>query len=138
MTLAERIQQEKISVSVLLAGIFGPKSEVTCLLAMRLEAVLAEELIYDHRAESPATLQGMWNSTPSLADQSKEAPATIPSKEGLQGLSQATYAFRLLTLSHILVDLKKGVGNTQGFADVLSELGLGIQEIEGYLKDFVR
>lgn len=136
MTLPERISQEKHSVSLLLAGLFGPASEAAASVAARLDKALLEEIGYDHREEESSTLANYWNASPSLVELVKAAPAAMPSIGALDALTKATYAYQMFTLAHALVELKKG-HDTKAFDTLLEEWGMELFDVENYVQEFV-
>jgi len=133
MSIEQRFASEKESVARLLKGILGAGAES---VAVRLEKELAEEVRYDHRETEPAALATAWGASPSIPELVAKAQAVPVDVSDIPGIVQATYAFRLMTLAHVLEGI--GSGDKTEFAKVLSELGLGLKEVEAYRVDFVR
>ncbi len=133
MSIEQRFASEKDSVARLLKGILGAGAEP---VAIRLEKELADEVRYDHREIEPSALATAWAASPSIPELVAKATVARLEMSDIQGIVQATYAFRLMTLAHVLEGL--GAGDKTEFSRILSDLGLGLKEVEAYRVDFVR
>lgn len=133
MNLSDRFLSEKKSVSWLARGVLGNGTGVR-RVCERLERELGEQVLFDHRAEDPASLRTAWSQLPSLVDLlSEDAPI------GFEGLASATYAFRMLALANIQAGLEtEGSGDAKLFQDILTNLGHHVGEVKAYQDDFVR
>lgn len=133
MSIEQRFATEKESVARLLKGILGAGAD---RVAVRLEKELADEVRYDHREIEPSALAAAWTASPGIPELVAKAQTGSVEVADIQGIVQATYAFRLMTLAHVLEAI--GSGDKTEFARVLSELGLGLKEVEAYRVDFVK
>lgn len=136
MSLEQRFSSEKAAVARLLKGIFGADSARIESVAKRLEVELADQIRYDHREVQADVLAAQWGASGSIAGFATQAASGRPAAKELQGLVLATYAFRLMTLAHVLEGI--GAGDKDDLSAVLSELGLGLKEVEAYRVDFVK
>jgi len=133
MSLEQRFASEKAAVARLLKGILGANADK---VAVRLEKELAEEVRFDHREVEPAELTAAWAASPSIPELVAKTEATSVKVADIPGLADATYAFRLMTLAQILEGL--GTADASALHAILSELGLGLKEVEAYRVDFVK
>jgi len=139
MSLEARLEKEKEAVARLLAGIFGPTSDSTKKVAAKLERELADQIRFDHRELEPTDLLAAWSSFPTIGQTAATSPAMVPAVEEIPGLVHSTYAFRMLTLAHILSEFQAtGNGDRVSFDALLPALGLGLREVEAYKVDFVK
>jgi hypothetical protein len=128
MSLQDQFQAQKQGAAELLYALFGQNSAE---LATTLERELGEQARYDHRQEEVAALDSIWQSVPPIASWVGHGnPAD------LEPLKASSYAFRLMTLAQCLKHLPKE--SDAAFRAILDEFGLGIKEVEAYVKDFVR
>jgi len=133
------LELEKLAVARLLAGVFGPASESTQKVATRLERELADQIRFDHRDREPTDLLAAWSSLPTIGQTAGTSASVVPSVEAIPGLVHSTYAFRMLTLAHILSEFQAtGNGDRTSFDALLPALGLGLREVEAYKVDFVK
>ena len=115
----------------------GQVPDRDALLARHPE--LADQIRFDHRDQEPTDLLAIWSSFPPIEQTAAKSVAAAPTVEEIQGLVHSTYAFRMLTLAHILSEFQAtGAGDRPSFDALLSSLGLGLREVEAYKVDFVR